>query len=157
MSHSTEPSAALPGLCVTLFMAAATAASLAAAPQRALALPRATDALISADAAETPKSAPSPAKPQPPAPAKPAKEAPKVSKFEARHMRHACREKANERGLRGSDRDSFLTKCFFGRRAQRSDRRECAKQAAAQGLDKAAQRDFERECLKRRARGKQPE
>lgn len=72
----------------------------------------------------------------------------RISKFEARQFRHACQERANERGLKGADRESFLTRCFFGRRAQRGARHDCTKQGAAKGLDKAALHDFVRECLK---------
>jgi hypothetical protein len=82
----------------------------------------------------------------------------KVSKFEARHIRHACRERANERGVKGLEREAFLSRCFFGRRVGRKERRDCAKLAAAQGLDKTAQRDFIRDCAReRRAAPKQPE
>jgi hypothetical protein len=73
---------------------------------------------------------------------------PRISKFEARQFRHACQERANERGLKVGDRESFLTRCFFGRRAQKGVRRECKKQGAAKGLDKTALRDFVRECVR---------
>lgn len=78
----------------------------------------------------------------------------KVSKFEARRIRHTCRARANERGVKGSEREAFLSRCFFGRRVGRKDRRDCAKLAAGQGLDKAAQRDCARE---RRTAPKPPE
>lgn len=71
-----------------------------------------------------------------------------LSKFEARRIRHSCQQRANDRTLRGSDREAFLTRCFFGRSAQRHQRRECAKQGAAKGLEKAALHDFIRECAK---------
>ncbi len=81
-----------------------------------------------------------------------------MTKFEARRIRHTCQEKANERGAKGADRDAFLTRCFFGRRALRGVRRDCAKQGAAKGLDKAALRDFTRDCVKeQRAKQKLPE
>jgi hypothetical protein len=72
----------------------------------------------------------------------------RISKFEARQFRHACQERANERGLKAADRESFLTRCFFGRRAQRGARHECTKLGTSKGLDKAALHDFVRECLK---------
>jgi len=109
---------------------------------------------------------PAVSQPQPAAPAVAAEEEPphqkpahdpgaRVSKFEARHIRHACRERANERGLKGQDRERYLSRCFFGRRVNRKERRECAKLAAAQGLDKAAQRDFAQKCVAEK-RGARP-
>ncbi|HXY58964.1 MAG TPA: hypothetical protein VEH76_10315 [Methylocystis sp.] len=75
--------------------------------------------------------------------------APKVSKFEARRIRHACRERANERGVKGAEREAFLSRCFFGRRVTRKERRECAKLAAAQGIgDRTAQREFVNKCVR---------
>ncbi len=82
------------------------------------------------------------------APPKSKEPLPRISKFEARRFRHACQEKANERGLKGVEREGFLTRCFFGRRAQRGARRECTKQGIAKGLDKAALHDYVRDCLK---------
>lgn len=77
--------------------------------------------------------------------------APKVSKFEARRIRHACRERANERGVKGAEREAYLSRCFFGRRVTRKERRECVKLAAAQGIaDKTAQREFVSKCVKER-------
>ena len=77
--------------------------------------------------------------------------APKVSKFEARRIRHACRERANERGVKGAEREAFLSSCFFGRRVTRKERRECVKLAAAQGVaDRAAQREFVSKCVRER-------
>ena len=77
-----------------------------------------------------------------------AKPAANVSKFEARRFRHACLERANEKALKGAERESYLSRCFFGRAATRGVRRECAKQGAAKGLEKAALHDFVRECVK---------
>jgi hypothetical protein len=71
-----------------------------------------------------------------------------LSKFEARRVRHHCVEIANVRGFKGAERESFLTRCFFGRAATRAARRECTKQGVAKGLDKAALHDFVRECVK---------
>jgi hypothetical protein len=71
-----------------------------------------------------------------------------LSKFEARRIRHSCQQRANDPALKGSDREAFLARCFFGRSAQRHQRRECAKQGAAKGLDKAALHEFIRECAK---------
>jgi hypothetical protein len=81
-----------------------------------------------------------------------------VSKFEARRIRHTCQERANERGVKSAEREAFLTRCFFGRSALRSVRRDCAKQGVAKGFDKPALRDFVRECVKeQRAKQKLPE
>lgn len=79
----------------------------------------------------------------------------RLSKFEARHIRHHCRDRANERSLKGAERDAFLTKCFFGRASHRTLRRECAQQGEARGLEKAALREFTRECVKERSRQKE--
>jgi len=81
-----------------------------------------------------------------------------LSKFEARRIRHTCQEKANERAAKGAEREAFLTKCFFGRTALRSVRRDCAKQGAAKGLEKPTLREFVRECVKeQRIKQKLPE
>jgi len=91
----------------------------------------------------------------PPASAKPRTT---LSKFEARRFRHACQERANERAFKGAEREAFLTRCFFGRVAQRGLRRECAKQGTAKGLEKTALHEFVRECVKeQRAHQKQGE
>ncbi len=71
-----------------------------------------------------------------------------LSKFEARRVRHTCQQRANDRALKGSDRDAFLARCFFGRSAHRAARRECFKQGRTKGLDKAALHEFVRECAK---------
>jgi hypothetical protein len=77
-----------------------------------------------------------------------------LSKFEARRMRHACQERANEKGLRGQDRDTFLGRCFFGRAATRGIRRDCRKQGQAKGLDRTTLREFVRECVRERTHQK---
>ena len=94
------------------------------------------------------QSADAPAHPPEAATGKAREPAARISKFEARRFRHACQERANEHGLKGSEREGFLTRCFFGRRAQRGARKECTKQGAAKNLDKAALHEFVRECLK---------
>ena len=77
--------------------------------------------------------------------------APKVSKFEARRIRHACRERANEHAFKGPEREAFMSRCFFGRRVTRKERRECVKLASAQGIvDRAAQREFVSKCVRER-------
>ena len=77
--------------------------------------------------------------------------APRVSKFEARRIRHACRERANERGVKGAEREAYMSRCFFGRRVTRKERRECVKLASAQGIvDKMAQREFVSKCVRER-------
>ena len=78
----------------------------------------------------------------------------RMSKFEARRVRHRCRDRANDRGLKGPDRDAFISKCYFGRVLHRGLRHDCAKEGEAKGLDKAALRDFTRDCVKERQRPK---
>lgn len=78
----------------------------------------------------------------------------RLSKFEARKIRHACYGRANERGLSGAEREAFLARCYFGRVSYRVERQQCRAQAAAKGVDKAALRDFVRECVKERVRQK---
>ena len=71
----------------------------------------------------------------------------KLSKFEARRVRHACLERANEKALKGKERDEYLVRCIFGRSAmRRTVRRDCRKQGLAKNLDKAALRDFIHQC-----------
>lgn len=130
MSRKLELRSVTPSIALCLLLAAAS--QLSAQPQQQPAGPA-----VAADESAHPKT---------PREAGGAK----VSKFEARHIRHACRERANERGVKGSDREAFLSRCFFGRRVGKKERRDCAKLAAAQGLDKAAQRDFVRECVRQR-------
>jgi hypothetical protein len=72
----------------------------------------------------------------------------RLSKFEARQIRHSCQDKAIEKGLHGTDRSAFLTKCYFGR--ARSFRRECTQLGVAKGLDKTALPDFVHSCIKER-------
>jgi len=72
----------------------------------------------------------------------------KISKFEARHVRHVCHEKADEKGLKGAERETFMQHCFFGRRNTRAERRECRKKGLAQGLERTALQEFVRECAK---------
>lgn len=101
------------------------------------------------------------AAPRPPAPLAqpPVAAAPKfdhippsrLPKFEARRLRHACRDKADEQGLKDLDRDAFVLKCFFGQVSQRALRRDCAKGGESKGLDRNALADFVRECVKIRA------
>ena len=70
-----------------------------------------------------------------------------LSKFEARRVRHACHERANEKALKGKEREDFLLGCIFGRSAmRRTVRRECRKQGLAKGLDRAALHDFMHQC-----------
>jgi hypothetical protein len=119
-------------------------------------------AIASSAAAQTPRpdqqpsavSAPPAAQQTTPPAAKPAHDAaPRLSKFEARRIRQACRERANEHGAKGAEREAFLSKCYFGRVSHRGQRRECAQQAAAKGItDKGAVRDFVRECVKDRTK-----
>jgi hypothetical protein len=75
-----------------------------------------------------------------------------LSKFEARRIRHACTGRANERGLKGAERSAYLSRCYFGRVSRRGLRQACQKEAATKGLDKTAQRNFVRECVKERSR-----
>ena len=80
--------------------------------------------------------------------------APHFSKFEARHIRHICYGRANERGLKGSERAAFLSHCYFGRVSHRAARHACRKEGAAKGLDNAALHDYVRECVRERSRTK---
>jgi hypothetical protein len=106
--------------------------------------------------ATTPAGAPErrgPTNVEPRAPHEPA--APHFSKFEARRIRHACVGHANERALRGADRSAYLSRCYFGRVSHRGLRHACQKEALAKGIDKAAQREFVRECVKERSHEKE--
>jgi hypothetical protein len=76
--------------------------------------------------------------------------APHFSKLEARRIRHLCFGRANEQGLRGTERAAFLSHCYFGRVSHRAVRHACRKEGAAKGLDRSALRDFVRECVKER-------
>jgi hypothetical protein len=76
--------------------------------------------------------------------------APHFSKLEARRIRHLCFGRANEQGLRGAERSTFLSRCYFGRVSHRAARHACRKEGAAKGLDRSALRDFVRECVKER-------
>jgi hypothetical protein len=133
-------SVAQPVLLCLLFAATSPVSAQAPQPSPASSAPAAVADADEASRAKTPHEA-----------------MPRVSKFEARRIRHACRERANERGVKGSEREAFLSRCLFGRRVGRKERRECAKFAAAQGLDKAAQRDFVRECLREQRARSTPE
>ena len=80
-------------------------------------------------------------------PAPPTTATANLSKFEARRVRHACHERANEKALKGKEREEFLLGCVFGRSAmRRTARRECRKQGLAKGLEKAALHDFMHQC-----------
>lgn len=79
----------------------------------------------------------------------------RLTKFEARRIRHACHGRANERGLSGPEREGFLSKCYFGRVANRVERQLCRQEAAARGVDKSALRGFLRECVRERVRAKE--
>jgi len=79
----------------------------------------------------------------------------RISKFEARKARHVCRDRANEKGLKGSDRDAFVGRCYFGRLSHAGVRRECVRAGEAKGIAKAALRDFVRDCVKERTKGKE--
>jgi len=94
-------------------------------------------------------SPPTPNEATPPHPAQPTNAAPgaNLSKFEARRVRHACHERANEKALKGKEREDFLLGCVFGRSAmRRAARRECRKQGLAKGLEKAPLHDFMHQC-----------
>ncbi|ARN81388.1 hypothetical protein [Methylocystis bryophila] len=80
-----------------------------------------------------------------------------LSKFEARRVRHACQERANEKALKGQAREDFLLGCVFGRSAtRRAVRRECRKRGLAKGLDKAALHDFMHQCTEALYAGQKP-
>jgi hypothetical protein len=70
-----------------------------------------------------------------------------LTKFEARRVRHACLERANDKALKGKEREEYLVRCIFGRSAmRRAVRRDCRKQGLAKNLDRAALRDFIHQC-----------
>jgi hypothetical protein len=80
-----------------------------------------------------------------------------LSKFEARRVRHACQERANEKALKGKEREDFLLGCIFGRSVQRrAVRRECRKEGLAKGLEKAALHDFIHQCAEAYYAGQKP-
>jgi hypothetical protein len=81
----------------------------------------------------------------------------RISKFEARTIRHSCRDRAQQRGLAGSEREAFLSRCFFGRAGRHDMRRACLQQGAAKGLDKGALELFARDCVKERSGHKKEE
>ncbi len=95
--------------------------------------------------------APGPGGPPPLAAPGKAFHAGRLSKFEARHIRHFCRDSLKERGLKGGERDAFLMKCYFGRVSQRALRHECRREGEAKGVEKNALRDYTRACVKERA------
>jgi hypothetical protein len=76
----------------------------------------------------------------------------RLTKYESRKMRHACAARAGERGLAGAERDAFIAACYAARLSHRGERQRCRQEAAAKGLDKAALRDFLRDCVKDRSR-----
>jgi len=97
------------------------------------------------------------ATPHPVPPATAAPPPPGVSKFEARRVRHACQERANENALKGKEREEFLMGCIFGRSATtRAVRRECRKRALAKGLERTALRDFIHQCVEDIYAGQKP-
>lgn len=75
----------------------------------------------------------------------------RLSKFEARRIRHACQGRANEKALNGAEREAFLARCYFGRLSHRAERQQCRQQAQAKGVEKAALRDYIRECVRVRS------
>jgi len=80
-----------------------------------------------------------------------------LSKFEARRVRHACQERANDRALKGKEREDFLLGCIFGRSSQRrAVRRECRKEGIAKGLEKAALHDYIHQCAEAYYAGQKP-
>ena len=95
----------------------------------------------------SPPTAQSQATPAHPAPPTTTTPAANLSRFEARRVRHACHERANEKALKGKEREEFLLGCVFGRSAmRRTARRECRKQGLAKGLEKGALHDFIHQC-----------
>jgi len=79
----------------------------------------------------------------------------RLSKFEARRIRHACQGRANERGLIGPERETFLGRCYFGRVSTRVERQQCRQEAAARGVERSNLRAFLRECVRERVRAKE--
>lgn len=141
-----SPRLAAAGLALVL-LAAATAPGAQAQPRNQAAPAAGAEPRVHAPAPAAAPTAANAAKPK-------RDSAGRLSKFEARRFRQSCRSRANESGLRGSEREAFLTKCFFGRVSHRALRRECAQQGAAKGLSNGPLREFTRECVKERARPK---
>ena len=80
-----------------------------------------------------------------------------LTKFEARRVRHTCQERANEKALKGKEREEFLVGCIFGRSAQRrAVRRDCRKEGVAKGLDRAPLHDFIHQCAEAHYAGQKP-
>jgi len=139
-----SPKLAAAGLALVLLAAAAGAQ---AQPRNQAAPATGAEPRVHAPAPAAPPTAANAAKPK-------RDSAGRLSKFEARRIRQSCRSRANESGLRGTEREAFLSKCFFGRVSHRALRRECAQQGAAKGLAGGPLREFTRECVKERSRPK---
>jgi hypothetical protein len=105
----------------------------------------------------SPPAAQSEATPGRPAAATTTAPAGNLSKFEARRVRHACHERANEKALKGKEREDFLLHCVFGRSAMRATvRRECRKRGLAKNLERAALREFMHQCAEALYAGQKP-
>jgi hypothetical protein len=70
----------------------------------------------------------------------------RLSKFEARHIRHSCRDEASKSSTPTGHKD-FMTHCFQMHVSARHFARECKGSAEFKALDKAAKDDFIRACV----------
>jgi hypothetical protein len=78
----------------------------------------------------------------------------RVSKFEARRMRHACRDQAQRSGVGANGRSAFVSACVRLHIVARHFWGECKRLAAGRGLDKTAAEDFTRACVSEKMRQK---
>jgi hypothetical protein len=79
--------------------------------------------------------------------AAPAQEAAgRLSKFEARHIRHSCRDEASKSAT-PTGRKGFMTHCFQMHVSARRFARECKGSAEFKARDKSAKDDFMRACV----------
>jgi hypothetical protein len=70
----------------------------------------------------------------------------RLSKFEARHIRHSCRDEAGKSAMPGGHKE-FMTHCFQMHVSARHFARECKGSAEFKALDKSAKDDFIRACV----------
>jgi hypothetical protein len=70
----------------------------------------------------------------------------RLSKFEARHIRHSCRDEVSKSATLAGHKD-FMTHCFQMHVSARHFARECKVSAEFKALDKSAKEDFIRACV----------
>lgn len=69
-----------------------------------------------------------------------------LSKFEARHIRHTCRDEANKSAT-PTGRKDFVSHCFQMHVSARRFTRECKNVAELRSLGKSARDEFLRACV----------